>query len=322
MRTRARLHPTLTHKVFIDGAAGTTGLEIAERLAGRSEFALITLDDAQRKDAAARREALNEADVAILCLPDEAAREAVELLDPASGTRVIDASSAHRTADGWCYGFPELVGRERVADARRVSNPGCYPTGFLGLVAPLVKAGLLPADWPYTVNAVSGYSGGGKALIERYENEGAPAFRAYGYDLAHKHLPEMQTHAGLEHPVLFAPAVVPAYRGMLVEVPLHLGAMSTDPHSDALRDALAEFYAGSNVVSVHSGVTPAELLLDPQAEPDDGMKLFVFGNEGGWNARLVARLDNLGKGASGAAVQNLNLLCGLEETAGLHLPSA
>ena len=322
MRTRARLHPTLTHKVFIDGAAGTTGLEIAERLAGRSEFALITLDDAQRKDAAARREALNEADVAILCLPDEAAREAVDLLDPASGTRVIDASSAHRTADGWCYGFPELVGRERVADARRVSNPGCYPTGFLGLVAPLVKAGLLPADWPFTVNAVSGYSGGGKALIERYENEGAPAFRAYGYDLAHKHLPEMKTHAGLEHPVLFAPAVVPAYRGMLVEVPLHLGAMSTDPHSDALRDALAEFYAGSNVVSVHSGVTPAELLLDPQAEPDDGMKLFVFGNERGWNARLVARLDNLGKGASGAAVQNLNLLCGLEETAGLHLPSA
>ncbi|MBX7457976.1 N-acetyl-gamma-glutamyl-phosphate reductase [Qipengyuania sp. 1NDH17] len=312
----------MTHKVFIDGAAGTTGLEIAERLAGRSEFSLIKLDDTQRKDAAARREALNEADVAILCLPDDAAREAVDLLDPASGTRVIDASSAHRTADGWCYGFPELVGSDRVADARRVSNPGCYPTGFLGLVAPLVKAGLLPADWPFTVNAVSGYSGGGKALIGRYEDGDAPAFRAYGYDLAHKHLPEMKTHAGLEHPVLFAPAVVPAYRGMLVEVPLHLGAMSTDPRADALRDALAEFYAGSKVVSVYRGDTPAELLLETKAQPDDGMELFVFGNAGGWNARLVARLDNLGKGASGAAVQNLNLMCGLPETAGLHLPNA
>ena len=322
MPTSQFLRPTVTHKVFIDGAAGTTGLEIAERLAGRAEFSLLALDDAQRKDPAARREALNEADVAILCLPDDAAREAVELLDPSSGTRIIDASSAHRTAEGWCYGFPELVGRERVATARRVSNPGCYPTGFLALVAPLVKAGLLPADWPYTVNAVSGYSGGGKALIERYETGRAPAFRAYGYDLAHKHLPEMQAHAALDHPVLFAPAVVPAYRGMIVEVPLHLGAMANDPHADSLREELAEFYAGSAIVRVHCGANPSELLLEPGAEPDDGMTLFVFGNEGGWNARLVARLDNLGKGASGAAVQNLNLLCGLPETAGLHLPPA
>ena len=312
----------MTHKVFIDGAAGTTGLEIAERLSGRSEFTLITLDEAQRKDTGARREALNEADVAILCLPDEAAREAVELIDPAGGTRVIDASSAHRTAEGWCYGFPELVGRERVADARRVSNPGCYPTGFLGLVAPLVRAGLIPADWPYTVNAVSGYSGGGKPLIARFEEDGAPAFRGYGYDLAHKHLPEMQAHASLEHPVIFAPSVVPAYRGMVVEVPLHLGAMENDPHAGALRDALADFYDGSRVVSVHAGDAPGELLLDTRAESDDGMELFVFGNEGGWNARLVARLDNLGKGASGAAVQNLNLMCGLPETAGLQLAGA
>nr|WP_247713583.1 N-acetyl-gamma-glutamyl-phosphate reductase [Qipengyuania sphaerica] len=292
-------------------------------MAGRDEFSLITLDDAQRKDRAARREALNEADVAILCLPDEAAREAVSLIDPTSGTRVIDASSAHRTAEGWCYGFPELVGRERVADARRVSNPGCYPTGFLALVAPLVREGLLPADWPYTVNAVSGYSGGGKALIERYEIlTPPPAFRGYGYDLAHKHLPEMQAHAGLEHPVIFAPAVVPAFRGMLVEVPLHLGAMEGEPHADALREGLARHYADSKVVSVYTGDTPAELLLDADAAPGDGMELFVFGNEGGWHARLVARLDNLGKGASGAAVQNLNLLCGLDETSGLKLPSA
>ena len=307
------------HKVFIDGAAGTTGLEIAARLEGRSEFTLITLDDERRKDASARREALNEADVAILCLPDDAAREAVGLIDPASGTRVIDASSAHRTAEGWCYGFPELVGTDRVADARRISNPGCYPTGFLALVAPLVREGLLPADWPYTVNAVSGYSGGGKALIERFEAGGAPAFRAYGYDMAHKHLPEMKRHAGLEHPVIFAPAVVPAYRGMIVEVPLHLGAMATDPSADALRDALRAFYAGSEVVTVRDTGVPGELLLEQDAAPWDGIELAVFGNEGGWNARLVARLDNLGKGASGAAVQNLNLLCGLPETAGLQL---
>ena len=312
----------MPHKIFIDGAAGTTGLEIAERLAPRSEFSLITLDDDRRKDAGARREALNEADVAILCLPDDAAREAVELIDPASGTRVIDASSAHRTTEGWCYGFPELVGTERVADARRVSNPGCYPTGFLGLIAPLVRAGLLPADWPYTVNAVSGYSGGGKALVERYESGEAPGFRAYGYDLAHKHLPEMKAHAGLDYPVLFAPAVVPVYRGMIVEVPLHLGAMPNDPHADALRGALAEFYEGSQVVKVRTDPGQKELVLEPGAEPDDGMELFVFGNEGGWNVRLVARLDNLGKGASGAAVQNLNLLCGLPETAGLKLGSA
>ena len=307
------------HKVFIDGAAGTTGLEIAARLEGRSEFTLITLDDERRKDASARREALNEADVAILCLPDDAAREAVGLIDPASGTRVIDASSAHRTAEGWCYGFPELVGTDRVADARRISNPGCYPTGFLALVAPLVREGLLPADWPYTVNAVSGYSGGGKALIERFEAGGAPAFRAYGYDMAHKHLPEMKRHAGLEHPVIFAPAVVPAYRGMIVEVPLHLGAMANDPSADALRDALRAFYAGSEVVTVRDTGVPGELLLEQDAAPWDGIELAVFGNEGGWNARLVARLDNLGKGASGAAVQNLNLLCGLPETAGLEL---
>jgi N-acetyl-gamma-glutamyl-phosphate reductase len=244
-------------------------------------------------------------------------RDAVELLDPAKGTRIIDASSAHRTTEGWCYGFPELVGRERVADARRVSNPGCYPTGFLGLVAPLVREGLLPADWPFTVNAVSGYSGGGKAMIADFERDDAPGFRAYGYDLRHKHLPEMQARAGLEHSVLFAPAVVPVYRGMIVEVPLHLGAMAGEPHADDLRASLADFYTGSSVVSVRRDGNPSELVLQREAEPWDGMELFVFGNEGGSNARLVARLDNLGKGASGAAIQNLNLMCGLPETTGL-----
>ena len=309
----------MADRIFIDGAAGTTGLEILDRLNGRSEFQLIQLDEAHRKSAEARREALNEADIAILCLPDDAARDAVELLDPSKGTRIIDASSAHRTTEGWCYGFPELVGRERVADARRISNPGCYPTGFLGLVAPLLREGLLPADWPFTVNAVSGYSGGGKALIAEFEKSDAPGFRAYGYDLRHKHLPEMQARAELEHPVLFAPAVVPVYRGMIVEVPLHLGAMATDPHADDLRACLAEFYTGSSVVSVRRDGNPSELVLQREAEPWDGMELFVFGNEGGSNARFVARLDNLGKGASGAAIQNLNLMCGLPETTGLSL---
>ena len=309
----------MADRIFIDGAAGTTGLEILDRLNGRSEFELIQLDEAHRKSAEARREALNEADIAILCLPDDAARDAVELLDPSKGTRIIDASSAHRTTEGWCYGFPELVGRERVADARRVSNPGCYPTGFLGLVAPLVREGLLPADWPFTVNAVSGYSGGGKAMIADFERDDAPGFRAYGYDLRHKHLPEMQARAGLEHSVLFAPAVVPVYRGMIVEVPLHLGAMAGEPHADDLRASLADFYTGSSVVSVRRDGNPSELVLQREAEPWDGMELFVFGNEGGSNARLVARLDNLGKGASGAAIQNLNLMCGLPETTGLSL---
>ncbi len=310
----------MTHTVFIDGAAGTTGLEIRERLAEREEFELLVLDEARRKDEAARREALNEADFAILCLPDDAAREAVALVDPASRTRIIDASSAHRVAEGWTYGFPELVGRDAVAQAERVSNPGCYPTGFLALIAPLVRAGLLPVDWPYTVNAVSGYSGGGKALIERFEADPDLAFRTYGLDLAHKHRPEMKLHAGLVHGVIFSPAVVPAFRGMVVEVPLHLGAMAGDPTPDRLRTALRDFYAGSAIVSVEEDAEVGELLLGRNMPGDDRMRLHVFGNAGGWHARLIATLDNLGKGASGAAVQNLNLMAGLDETAGLRLP--
>lgn len=309
----------MSHTVFIDGAEGTTGLEIRERLAGRSEFTLVVLDEARRKDVAARREALNDADFAVLCLPDAAAQEAVALIDPASKTRVIDASSAHRVTEGWTYGFPELVGREVVANASRVSNPGCYPTGFLALVAPLVRAGLLPADWGYTVNAVSGYSGGGKALIERFANEGDIAFRSYALDLAHKHLPEMKQHAGLAHDVIFAPAVVPAYRGMVVEVPLHLGAMPGNVSADALRSSLAEFYSGSRVVTVHSDGPLPELLLRADTAPNDRLDLHVRGNAGGYHARLIAVLDNLGKGASGAAVQSLNLMAGLDETTGLRL---
>ena len=305
-------------RLFIDGAAGTTGLEIRERLQGRGEFELLVLDDAQRKDESARRDALHAADIAILCLPDEAAKDAVKLAE-GSGTRIIDASSAHRVAEGWTYGFPEIIGHEAIANARLVSNPGCYPTGFLALVAPLVRAGLLPADWPFTVNAVSGYSGGGNALIARFEADGAPAFRAYGYDMAHKHRPEMKAYAGLKHGVIFAPAVVPAYRGMVVEVPLHLGAMAGEPTADRLRGALDEFYADSKVIAVEHDAEVGEILLDRSAPPSDAMSLYAVGNAGGWHARLVAVLDNLGKGASGAAIQNLNIMCGLPETTGLRL---
>lgn len=315
----------MTTKVFIDGAAGTTGLEIADRLAGRSEFTLIALDDARRKDPAARREALHAADFAILCLHDDAAIEAVALAE-GSKVRIIDASSAHRVAPGWTYGFPEITGRAGVANASRVSNPGCYPTGFIALLAPLVRAGLLPADWPYTVNAVSGYSGGGKALIERFEGDPAIAFRTYGLTMGHKHLPEMQTYAGLKHAPVFAPSVVPAHRGMLVEVPLALSAMKgaamgVTASPGALREELARFYAGSPAVRVRED-TPTELLLRQGAAPWDGLELAVFGADDGTQARLVACLDNLGKGASGAAVQNLNLMAGLPETAGLALQPA
>lgn len=305
-------------RIFIDGAAGTTGLEIRDRLAGRGEFEMIVLDDASRKDESARRDALHTADIAILCLPDDAAKDAVKLAE-GSDTRIIDASSAHRVAEGWTYGFPELIGHDAIANAQFVSNPGCYPTGFLALVAPLVQAGILPADWPYTVNAVSGYSGGGNALIARFEAEGAPAFRAYGYDMAHKHRPEMKAYAGLEHGVIFAPAVVPAYRGMVVEVPLHLGAMAGEPTADQLRTALVEFFADSKVIAVSAEEGVSEVVLEANAQPSDSMSLHVFGNAGGWHARLVAVLDNLGKGASGAAIQNLNIMCDLPETAGLRL---
>ncbi|MEP7221488.1 MAG: N-acetyl-gamma-glutamyl-phosphate reductase [Novosphingobium sp.] len=308
--------------VFIDGAVGTTGLEIADRLAGRSEFSLITLPEEKRKLDSARAEALNAADFVILCLPDDAARAAVAMItNPA--TRVIDASTAHRVSPDWTFGFPEVMGRDAVASAMRVSNPGCYSTGFIALVAPLVRAGMLPADWPYTVNAVSGYSGGGKALIARFEDDTDIAFRTYGLGLGHKHVPEMQAHCGLTRAPLFAPSVIAAHRGMVVDVPLPLSAMplSGRPGAgspDALRDALAQFYAGSPVVSVGQG-TPDELLLRRSAAPFDGMALNVFGSVDGSQARLVAVLDNLGKGASGAAVQNLNLMAGLPEAAGLSL---
>lgn len=305
----------MTQTVFIDGGAGTTGLEIAERLAGRSEFTLVTLPDAERKDAARRAQALNDADFVILCLPDAAAIEAVAMIRN-DRTRVIDASTAHRVAPDWTYGFPELSATQRgiVAGAARVSNPGCYPTGFLALVAPLVAAGIISADARLSVNAVSGYSGGGKELIARFEAEPDIGFRSYGLTLNHKHVPEMQHGAGLIHPPLFAPAVVPVYRGMLVEVPLSFDA----PTADAAFEALARHFDGSPLVSVRRG-DENELLLSQTDEATDRMELTLFADATGRQIRLVARLDNLGKGASGACVQNLNIMAGLPETAGLRL---
>lgn len=305
--------------LFIDGAEGTTGLEIRQRLAGRDDISLILLDEAERKDASRRRAALNDADFAILCLPDVAAREAVAMIAN-DKTRVIDASSAHRTAPDWTYGLAELSAAQHaaIADAKRVSNPGCYPTGFLALLAPLVARGLLPADWPYSCHAVSGYSGGGKALIARFEAQGDIAYRSYAHDGGHKHLPEMRVHAGLMHVPLFAPAVVPAFRGMQVEVPLPLAAMPGAATPDALRAALRGHYAGCPLVSVHDD-DPAELLIAADAPGHDRIDLYIFAPSDGAQARLIARLDNLGKGASGAALHNLNIMAGLDPLAGLRL---
>jgi N-acetyl-gamma-glutamyl-phosphate reductase len=310
----------MTYRVFVDGAAGTTGLEIRQRLAGRSDIELIATDEAQRKDAGARRDALNAADVAILCLPDDAAREAVALIDNGN-TRVIDASTAHRTAPDWVYGFPEIDpdGRRKVAGALRVSNPGCYPTGFLALIVPLLRAGVIPAEWPVTVNAVSGYSGGGKAMIEEFENGNPPtAWRSYALALAHKHVSEMHRHSGLVHAPLFAPSVAATYRGMIVDVPLMTGTMRDGPAPHVLRAILRKAYADSPIVQVIEDFDAPTLTIE-HAAGTDRLDLFVFASADGKQVRLCAALDNLGKGAAGAAVQSLNLMIGVDEATGLSL---
>ncbi|WP_294254631.1 N-acetyl-gamma-glutamyl-phosphate reductase [uncultured Sphingomonas sp.] len=309
-------------RVFIDGAAGTTGLEIRERLAGRAEIEVMVLDDQDRKDPRKRADALNAADFVILCLPDDAAREAVAMIEN-ERTRVIDASTAYRTAADWTYGFAELEPGQAaaIAEAARVSNPGCYPTGFLALVRPLIRAGLIPHDFPLSVNAVSGYSGGGRAMIAEFEGSGADAtdtaFRPYGLSLAHKHVPEMQKHARIEHPPIFLPSVARTYRGMIVEVPLPLFAFTRKPSVEALENVLRDAYRDSPVVQV----LPADVATVSIEENagTDRLSVRVFGNDDTRQARLIATLDNLGKGAAGAAVQNLNIMAGLEPTAGLVL---
>jgi N-acetyl-gamma-glutamyl-phosphate reductase len=325
----------MARTVFIDGEAGTTGLQIRQRLDGRSDLEVVSIDPARRKDPEARRELLNGVDAVVLCLPDEAAREAVAMITSRT-VRVIDASTAHRVNPDWAYGFAELDKKQRAAirKARCVSNPGCYPTGFIGLVRPLVDGGLLPPDLPITVNAISGYSGGGKALIQEFEGAvpdgSADAWRTYGLNLAHKHLNEMRAHAGLTHPPLFAPSVGRFAQGMIVDVPLQLWAVPGKPTPAELHTCLLAHYAGEPFVQVASGAECAELqktragaggyvaALDPEAlNGTNCMKLFVFGSADGSQARLLAQLDNLGKGASGAAVQNLNLMLGLDEAEGL-----
>ncbi|MEL6159057.1 MAG: N-acetyl-gamma-glutamyl-phosphate reductase [Cyanobacteria bacterium J06627_32] len=317
--------------VFIDGEAGTTGLQIYQRLAGRKDIDIISIDLAKRKDAGERARLLNEADVAILCLPDDAAREAASWVNNPN-TKVLDASTAHRTAPDWVYGFPEMAAghREKIAHSKRVSNPGCYPTGFLALVAPLVHSGQLPADFPITINAISGYSGGGKKLIAQYdelraeaiEKESTVPYSPYGLQFGHKHVKEMQTYAGLAHAPLFVPSVGDFLQGMVVQVPLPLWSLSDAPSGEVLHGALKEHYAGEPFVRVMAYGDRTQLrggtFLDAKhANGTNEVQLFVFANDETREALLVARLDNLGKGASGAAVQNLNIMLGLPETAGL-----
>jgi N-acetyl-gamma-glutamyl-phosphate reductase len=315
----------MTYRVFIDGEVGTTGLQIRQRLAARTDLVVASLPEDRRKDPAARAEMINSVDAVILCLPDEASREAVSMIQN-NHVRIIDASTAFRTEPGWTYGFPEMsaVQRQAVAASKRVSNPGCFPTGFIALVRPLIEAGLVPADWPVTVSAVSGYSGGGKPMIAEFEDETSDsytsvAYRIYATGLEHKHVPEMQIHTGLTGRPLFAPSVGRYAQGMIVEVPLQLWAMPTLPQVSQLHEVLSLAYAGSRFVEVASLAEAASIkTLDPEGlNGTNRLKLFVFGNEAAGQARLVALLDNLGKGASGAAVQNLNLMLGLDEGEGL-----
>jgi N-acetyl-gamma-glutamyl-phosphate reductase len=312
-------------KVFIDGEAGTTGLRIRDRLERRADIQLITIDPDLRKDPDARRACLNGADAVILCLPDAAAREAVALIDNPA-VKVIDASTAHRIAPDWAFGFPEMskTQRARIAEATRISNPGCYSTGFIALVKPLVEAGVIPADWPITSHAVSGYTGGGKAMIAEFEDQASPDyttanFRTYANTLRHKHVPEMQAHCGLSRRPLFSPAVGRYAQGMIVEVPIQLGALPSAVTVAVLHEALSAAYDGERFVEVAScDEARAGPQLDPEAlNGTNRIKLYVFGEEAEGQARLVAVLDNLGKGASGAAVQNLNIALGAAEQTGL-----
>ena len=317
-------------RIFIDGEAGTTGLQIKSRLDGREEFDFIRLDDARRKDPEARREALNAADVVILCLPDAAAKEAVSLIEN-EAVRVIDASSAHRTASGWAYGFPEYEAdsRAEIAQARFVTNPGCYAITSVSILHPLVAAGLVPTDWPVTINAVSGYSGGGKQLIAAFEDPSSPdhtdeAFRVYGLSLAHKHVPEIRTWGGLAQAPLFVPSVGRFAQGMLVQVPLQLWALPGKPSVEDLQAALTKHYAGQTYVSVAPlSETAAMSKLEPEAlNGTNELRLHVFGNAETQQAVVIGQLDNLGKGASGQAVQNLNIMLGLPEGQGLDRPAS
>jgi N-acetyl-gamma-glutamyl-phosphate reductase len=311
----------MTPKVFIDGEAGTTGLQIAQRLSDRRDIELLHLSDAERKDVQRRAEMLNKADASILCLPDDAAREALTLIENDSA-RLIDASTAHRTAPGWTYGFPEYDDARpaEIAGSKRVTNPGCYACGAVSMLHPLIEANLLPADHPVVINAVSGYSGGGKKLIAAFEDPDSPDltdsnYYLYGLGLEHKHVPEIQVHSALTHRPLFVPSVGRFAQGMIVSLPLQLWALPGAPKPRDLHAALAEHYGGKLGVKVASleDAASARDWLDAEAlNGTDGLSIYVFANEAREQAVVCAVLDNLGKGAAGQAVQNLELMLGLE----------
>ena len=313
----------MAYKIFLDGGAGTTGLQIADRLAARTDIHLLVLGDAERKQPDARKAAMAEADITILCLPDEAAIEAVQMAAELPGDiRLIDASSAHRVHPDFVYGFAEMgTGQEaKIANAHKLSNPGCYPTGFIALARPLIKAGLLPPETALSAPCVSGYSGGGKAMIARYEAGEAPAYGIYGLSLSHKHLPEMQAHSGLRDRPVFLPSVGQFAQGMLVNIPVHQSQFASSVGAEDIIECYRHAYADMPLISVmgSSGLDSHNFLVAEALAGRDNMQLFVFADPQANQFVLTARLDNLGKGAAGAAVQNMNIMLGVDMLSGLQ----